>query len=82
MRITWWASFTLDSGLMPVQSVAYWASRLKFPLEMTHSARPPVSSSRVATAWATRVGSRNAIGARLGPMRIWPVCDAAAANST
>ena len=34
---------------------------------MTHSARPPVSSSSVAAAWAISVGSRSTTPDRLGP---------------
>ena len=51
------------------------------PHEMTHSARPPVSSSSVAAAWAISVGSRRTTPERLGPNRMLVVLSAAAANS-
>ena len=82
VRITWWASLTRDSGLVRAQSMPYWASSPKLPLEITHSARPPVSSSSVAAAWQISVGSRSVIGDRLGPNRMFSVCPAAAANSS
>ena len=52
------ASLMRENGLIVFQSVPYWASMPKLPQEMTPSARPPVSSSRVASAWQMSVGSR------------------------
>ncbi len=60
----------------------YWASRPKFPHESTASARPLVSSSRVATDWAISVGSRSTTEDKLGPKRMLVVSAAAAANSS
>nr|WP_255614844.1 hypothetical protein [Saccharopolyspora sp. 6V] len=82
MRITWCASRTRDSGFVRAQSMPYWASNPKFPLEITTSARPPVSSSRVAAACAISVGSRSVTGETLGPNRMRRVRAAAAANSS
>ena len=72
---------TRDSGLVPFQSTSYWASKPKLPLPRTASARPFVSSSRVATAWAISVGSRNVTADTLEPKRTRDVWAAAAANS-
>ena len=80
VRITWWASLTRESGFIFDQSIPYWCSSPKFPIENTHSVRPPVSSSSVASAWQTSVGSRSPIGVRFGPNRIRVVLSAAAAN--
>ena len=82
VRITWCASCTRDSGRRLAQSMWYWASRPKLPHEMTHSARPPVSSSSVATACVISVGSRRMMPDTLGPKRICRVLSAAAANSS
>ena len=79
--MTWCASLVRDSGLVVVQSMPYWASSPKLPLEITASARPPDSSSRVAMDWAINVGSRSTTDDRLGPKRMFSVCIAAAANS-
>ena len=46
------------------------------------AARPPVSSSRVASCWAIRVGSRRITWVTSGPMRMLRVLSAAAANSS
>ena len=67
---------------MPVQSMPYWASRPKLPLPSTTSARPFVSSSSVAAAWAIRLGSRSTTPETLGPNRMFCVLSAAAANSS
>src|SRR4028119_2102688 len=69
VRMTFTPSTTRDSGFVVFQSVLYCASRPKLPLERTTSARPPVSSSRVAAAWAMSVGSRRATAETLGPLR-------------
>jgi hypothetical protein len=66
--------------LVFVQSMPYCASRPKLPLESTTSARPPLSSSRVAAAWAISVGSRSMTPETLGPILIWEVSADAAAN--
>jgi hypothetical protein len=73
---------TRESGLVPFQSMPYWARRPKLPLDSTTSARPPVSSSRVAVACAMSVGSRRTTPETLGPNRMFVVCWAAAANSS
>ena len=73
------ASLTREKGLIPFQSTSYWASIPKLPQEMTPSARPPVSSSRVASAWQMSVGSRRYTLERLGPKRTLVVLSAAAA---
>ena len=73
---------TRDSGFVFVQSILYSASRPKLPLDSTTSARPPVSSSRVAAACAMSVGSRRTTAETLGPMRIRSVRAAAAAKSS
>jgi hypothetical protein len=80
--MTWCASLTRESGFICDQSWPYWLSRPKFPIENTHSVRPPVTSSSVASAWTTSVGSRSPIGVRLGPKRIFFVLSAACANRT
>jgi len=82
VRTTFSPSTVRDSGLVVVQSMPCWASNPKFPLPSTTSARPPVSSSRVAADWAMSAGSRRTTPERLGPMRICDVCEAAAANSS
>ena len=82
VRITWTASLTRESGFVLAQSMLYCASRPKLPLDTATSARPSVSSSSVAAACAIRVGSRSTTPETLGPIRIWLVCAAAAANSS
>ena len=52
------ASLTRENGLIVFQSTPYCVSIPKLPQEMTPSARPPVSSSSVASAWQMSVGSR------------------------
>ena len=52
------ASLTRENDLIVFQSTAYCDSIPKLPHEITPSARPPVSSSRVASAWQMSVGSR------------------------
>ncbi len=58
VRMTSCASLTRENGLIAFQSTPYCESMPKLPQEMTPSARPPVSSSRVASAWQMSVGSR------------------------
>jgi hypothetical protein len=82
VRTTFTPSMTRESGLVVFQSILYSASRPKFPLPRTTSARPPVSSSSVAAAWAMSEGSRRTTPERLGPMRICDVCCDAAAKSS
>jgi hypothetical protein len=72
---------TRDSGFVVDQSMPYWASRPKLPDDSATSARPEVSSSSVAAAWAISVGSRSTTVDTLGPNRTCSVCPAAAANS-
>ena len=64
------------------QSMSYCASSPKLPLESTTSARPPLSSSRVAAACAISVGSRSTTPDTLGPILIWEVSADAAAKSS
>jgi hypothetical protein len=80
--MTFVPSITRERGLVPVQSILYWASSPKLPLPITTSARPFVSSSRVAVAWAISVGSRSTTPETLGPKRTFVVLSAAAANSS
>ncbi len=82
VRTTCTPSITRDSGLVSFQSILYSASSPKLPLDSTTSARPLVSSSRVAGACAMRVGSRSTTPETLGPIRICSVCPAAAAKSS
>ena len=82
VRMTCSASFRRDSGLRFCQSIPYWAIRPKLPVETTHSALPPDSSSSVASAWQMSVGSRRKTCVTLGPKRMFCVLSAAAPNST
>ena len=82
VRMTWTPSLTRESGLVWAQSILYCASRPKLPDPSTTSARPFVSSSRVAAAWAISVGSRSTTPDRLGPKRMFVVSLAAAAKSS
>ena len=81
VRTTCTASLTRESGFL-AQSMPYCASRPKLPLESTTSARPLLSSSSVAAAWAISVGSRSTTPETLGPIRICDVSAAAAAKSS
>jgi len=82
VRTTWCASLRRDNGFVFAQSMPYWASSPKLPDPSTHSARPPVSSSRVAVAWAISDGSRSVTADSDGPNRMFFVLSAAAANSS
>ena len=76
------ASFSRDSGFWLAQSIPYWASSPKLPVETISSVRPPVSSSSVAICWQISVGSRRNTCVTFGPKRMRSVLSAAAANST
>ena len=82
VRMTSMPSLTRARGRLPFHSTWYWLSMTRLPKLTTASARPPVSSSRVASCWAIRVGSRRITWVTLGPMRMLRVLSAAAANSS
>ena len=81
VRITYSASRRRESGFWLAQSRWYCAIRPKLPVETTHSVRPPVISSSVASCWQISVGSRRNTCVTLGPKRIRSVLSAAWANS-
>ena len=60
----------------------YCSSRPRLPKLTTASARPPDSSSSVASIWQMCVGSRRITCVTLGPRRMFFVLSAAAANSS
>ena len=82
VRMTCSASLSRESGFWRSHSMPYCASSPKLPVETTHSARPPESSSSVASDWQISVGSRRNTCVTLGPKRMRSVLSAAAANST